>query len=86
MHLLIDVFGASDQRQVTLQALFHVSTAFYTVDHSSFLQHLETSLISWDTHSVGFAPSSLTAQRLVSSALHLLLSPLYFLVSHRDLF
>lgn len=41
--LFADIFGAMDSRQVTLLALYDVSAAFDTVDHSILLERLERS-------------------------------------------
>jgi exonuclease III len=43
VRLLSDIYGAIDQSQVTLLALFDVSAAFDTVDHAILLQRLSIS-------------------------------------------
>src|SRR6218665_1812116 len=43
LHLLSDIYGAVDDSQLTLLALFDVSAAFDTVDHEILLKRLEIS-------------------------------------------
>jgi hypothetical protein len=46
--LLAGIFVAFERRQIMLLARYDVSAAFYTVDHSIFLERLEKSFVITD--------------------------------------